>query len=79
MPYTEFYNGDTYHGVIVTPLYKGINRQFAGIVVACDEDECSHIRDNQGFCHHCGVPVCEESLKASGYWKDGMICEPYDQ
>ena len=38
---------------------------------------CSHCRDNQGFCHNCGVPLCEESLRATEYWTEGMQVHSY--
>ena len=39
------------------------------------EKKCSHIRDNQGFCHNCGIPICEETIRSEGMWRDGMVCD----
>jgi hypothetical protein len=40
-----------------------------------EEKKCSHVRDNQGFCHNCGIPICEETIRSEGLWKDGMVCD----
>jgi hypothetical protein len=37
------------------------------------ERECPHYQDNQGFCHKCGIVMCEGTVRDSGYWQEGMV------
>jgi len=35
-------------------------------------EPCPHYQDNQGFCHQCGILMCEETAKMTGYFREGM-------
>ena len=38
-----------------------------------EKEECPHYQDNQGFCHKCGIVMCEGTVRDSGYWQEGMV------
>ena len=40
---------------------------------AFPKEPCPHYQDNQGFCHSCGILMCEETARREGYWQEGMV------
>ena len=40
---------------------------------AWPKEPCPHYQDNQGFCHKCGILMCEETARSEGYWQEGMV------